>query len=117
MRPQKKTKIEKYQMKIQNFKKIQQEVKSVPRGPVQTTEDFYANERLGYSLFGCLCWRAGARSSWHFLFSRVLEKTAAYAVTCFDRVYDTADWGDSTVLSQWTDGLKQLKCGPMLGSQ
>ena len=66
------------------------ETKSLPIGPQQTSGEFFAGHRFGYSAFVSVCWRHGHRVRWSIQFSRVLDKTLAYAAVCIRKAIESA---------------------------
>ena len=56
-----------------NSKYFHRETKSLPIGPQQTSEEFFAGHRLGYSAFVSACWSHGGRVHWSIKFSRLLH--------------------------------------------
>ena len=73
------------------------ETRSVPCGPIQEVEEFYAPARLGFSMYINRLWAVGF-VEWHILVGRVLEKSTDYAMACLDEVLsnDESHWTGCT---------------------
>ena len=90
-------------------------MKTLPQGPVECSEDWYALNRLAFSTCGLHLW-SDSDDIWVSLFSRVLEKTPEYAVACFTKALEQVDLTKYDYIVFWQDGPSQFKCGMTMGS-
>ena len=69
---------------------------TLPLGPQETQQSWYASSRLGIYVCTLVCWGAGLAVSsprTHFFCSRIKEKGAAYSMTIMQNFLDTlATW-------------------------
>ena len=61
--------------------KLSKEIRTLPRGPIEQTEEWFAGQRLAFSLFVARVWDQG-QDTWTVLLSRVIEKGSKYAFEC-----------------------------------
>jgi hypothetical protein len=76
----------------------------VPRGPIETGPMFWANARLSITCFGAKVWGHGqGTGSYYCYFSRVQEKTAAFALALMFDLIGRISLSDATHIHVWAD--------------
>ena len=80
----------------------------MPRGPEQATEDWFAGQRMSFSIYVAVCFDRDD-ITWHIYLSRVMEKSSAYAGQCHKYDLGKHDWEGIHALESFSDGPKQLK--------
>ena len=90
---------------------LHEAVKSVPIGPVQTTEKWYAGRRLGVATLGFCVWGAGTeKRTWYNYFSRVLEKGSVYSIAAIKDLLTRLKLDESTTIVTWADCGRHFRC-------
>jgi hypothetical protein len=78
-------------------------VTTLPRGPIMTSESFYANRRLGVNTLSFKIWGAERETEWITYSTRVMEKGSLMAIALFldmmkrislDGVQHVVSWSD-----------------------
>ena len=86
------------------------EVKTLPRGGLECTQTWYAQQCLGYSNFGFRCWSRDGGCKWFFLLGRVVEQSSQYLWACLERIRQLHPLpADSSERVCWSDGPSQMK--------
>ena len=98
-----------------SFDNHAQETRTLPRGPVETTEEWYAGQRLGIGCYVCRAWSRN-HDQWFVILSRVMEKTSAWALECLHQVLKAQRWEGISTLQCWSDGPRQFKSTEYLGT-
>ena len=77
----------------------------MPKGPKETSDEYFATARLGISTSVHRLWRKG-HEEWHVVVSRLMEKTARAALAFEEFVHDQLVW----------DGIDEFVRGAMVRS-
>ena len=96
-----------------------QEVITLPQGPAEVSNLWYARARLGVANLACYIWGAGigASGKWITLCSRVLEKPAEYSVACLWKILSMIDLSATSTLSFWSDTGPHFRAYKVLATQ
>lgn len=88
---------------------------TLPRGPMESVQSWYAGARLGVYILTCICWGTSGRPACHFLVSRCKEKSPPYSMCGFRYLLQEAcKLDDCEDLVWWSDGGKHFRsCVPL----
>ena len=93
---------------------------TLPVGPIESQQSWYAGARLGIYVCTVLLWGAGIESRGpeiHFFVSRVKEKGAAYSASIHDFVCThLISWADVANAEIWSDGGKHFRSAAAISS-
>ena len=83
---------------------------TLPRGPVETVESWYAGCRLGVSVTVVIHWSKMQKPQVLYYISKCKEKGAAYSLCVFEDVLKRIDISRAKRLLVWSDGGKHFRC-------
>ena len=90
---------------------------TLPRGPEETTQSWYASARLGVYICTVVLWTSTCRPRVLFFCSRVKEKGASYSCSIFKALSDKyIDWSRAHSLVVWSDGGKHFRCNATIST-
>jgi hypothetical protein len=100
-----------------------EECGTLPRTPVEVSQQWRATERLGYSTLAISATTvspstSGSRTTWYIFFSRVLEKGPEYPLSCLAELLRREDPVSQGIkeLLLFSDGPSQFKNRVILGT-
>ena len=84
---------------------------TLPRGPVESTQSWYASARLGVYCCTLICWGCGVGAPRvHFFLGRCKEKSAPYSMGIFEYyLKNLVCWDDVEQLQFWSDGGRHFR--------
>ena len=96
-----------------------QEVGTLPRGPVEQIDVWYAGARLAYGTLALKVWGAGVQQSgeWLCYISRCLEKGSHYTLACLKHAMARLDLSTSREVVFWSDNGRHFNCARTLSTQ
>jgi len=81
-----------------------QEIGTLPRGPAETIETWYAGSRLAYAVCSVKLWgRNYEMPHWLTYCSRVLEKGVDYSMSIFKHAINEINWDGVSEIVCWSD--------------
>ena len=91
---------------------IVQALITLPRGPVESTQQWYANARIGVYILTLILWGQGTRGgpTIHYFISRLKEKSAPYSMTVWQWACENLiDWQGVKDMHFWSDGGRHFR--------
>ena len=91
---------------------------TLPKGPCELGEDYFAGNRLGVSLMGIKVWGDKLEPRYYLLYGRVIEKSSQYLIACFGYVRNELareGWAFRHLVA-WTDGPAMMKSREVFGT-
>ena len=83
---------------------------TLPRGPTETSQSWYANARLGVYICSAVTWSASAPPHMHMFVSRCKEKSAPYSLTIFRHLIESIlDLRHARRIEWWSDGGRHFR--------
>ena len=82
-----------------------QEVGTLPRGPRESSNTWYANARLAFGTLVFFVWGQNMRATgtWTSCLSRCLEKGALYSIACLKHIMSLIDLTNVTDVTFWSN--------------
>ena len=82
-----------------------QELGTLPIGPDEVGDLWYANNRLGYTTFTAMVWgeACGGRRHYFTYISRVVERTTTFTVALLQGLVKRLDFSTTTHIGWWSD--------------
>lgn len=84
---------------------------TLPRGPTESTQSWYANSRLGVYCCTLILWGSGVgKPCCHYFLSRCKEKSAPFSMHIFEyALKHLVDWRPVRDLCWWSDGGRHFR--------
>ena len=82
---------------------------------METTEQWFAGQRLAFSCWVARLWTAHT-VEWVVVLSRIVENTSKYALLCLDLALASINFEEYDSLTLWSDGPAQFKSIMYLGT-
>ena len=85
---------------------------TLPRGPTETTQSWFAGSRLGCYCCTILVWGSGFEDSGpecHYFMSRIKEKGSSYSMRVYQEMLSLLSFKNAHTFSIWSDGGKHFK--------
>lgn len=98
---------------------LNQEVVTVPRGPVESGPMWYAQARLGITVWAARIWGAatgGTTPEWHVFCTRVMARDATFSLALFRALLSKLDLSTTTNFCWWSDVGTHFRSYEVLGS-
>ena len=88
---------------------------TLPVGPEETGDFWYANARLGITVLGICVWSAVSGPTYHTYCSTVSEQSGLFAVACLQDLLSKLDLKPYSTAVLWADVGPHFRCGRMIG--
>ena len=83
---------------------------TLPRGPIESQQSWYAGSRLGIYILTTILWGASGPPVAHLYVGRCKEKSAPYSMYCFRQLLsDHMDLSQVEDLTWWSDGGRHFR--------
>ena len=95
-----------------------QELGTLPIGPNEVGDLWYANNRLGYTTFTAMVWGAAFEGKRHFFtyITRVVERTTTFTVALLQDLVTRLDLSKTTHIGWWSDVGVHFRAYKVFGS-
>ena len=97
---------------------VHEAIDSLPKGPVEQVDVYYAGSRLAFSVLGFRIWGAAApKGALHLCFTRVMEKGCHFALAALRDLLEKLDLISSDSLTFWSDNGRHFNANRTLATQ